>query len=241
MSTYSGPASIFSGNPFDVDEANPSCQLGTLMVTPDGRKYRYVKVGITALVVGNLLQGPAEDTGDQDLAVAAATAGLNYFTTTSTVTVTANQYAGGYAAVTVTPDLGRLYRIKSHPAATSAVVTITLDEPIQTSFTTDTRIDLYANPYNGVIQNPTAASGPVVGVAVKAITAGQYGWIQTGGIANILSEAVAVGLGAVAGNGTPGAVETAVSDSTESQAYVGQAVMASTAGQCGLFKLNIGD
>ena len=240
MSFYTDKA--ISGVPYAVDEANPTQVLGTLAVATDGRKFRYVKAGASALVAGELLQSPAEVTGDQSLAIAAAAIGDLTVTTTGTVTVTANQYAGGLLITTGEGGTGNgiAYRIKSHPAATAAVVVITLEDPIQVALTTATQIDLVANPYNGVIQNPTTASGTVVGVAVNNITASQYGWIQTGGVAAVLSQGGAtVGVLQVASNGTAGAVENAANASTEAQAIVGIAATGVATTEYGAVKLLI--
>ena len=184
MSTYTGESVIFGGLPPVVDEANPTHNLGQKLVTPDGRSFRYVRAGGTALVAGNLLQSIAEDTGEQDLTPTATAIGATTITT-SAITVTANQYAGGYVLVTVTPGIGQAFKIKSHPASTAAAVTLTLEDPVQVALTTTSRIDLVPNIYEGVIAHPTTSSGVPVGVAVNDITANQYGWIQTGGIANV--------------------------------------------------------
>src|SRR3990167_1908964 len=129
MSKFTTEAQIISGSALLVDEANPSHELGEVAVTTDGRRFRYAQAGGTALVVGNILQAPAETVADQGLAVAAAGIGATQITTTSTVTVTANQYGGGYVLVTITPGLGQIFRIKSHPAATAAGVVLTLEDP----------------------------------------------------------------------------------------------------------------
>lgn len=198
-------------------------QLGEQMVTPDGRRYRYVKAGGTALVPGKLQQAPAEVTADQNLTAVAAAAGATSVSFSTTVTVTANQYAGGWILVTVTPDVGRMYKIKSHAAYTAAAPTFELEDPIQNAWTTSTRCDLVANPYNGVIVHPATASGPAVGVAVYAIAASEFGWIQVGGIANVLADgANAVGATLVASNSVAGAVEDAASPGA--QGIVGVAV-----------------
>jgi len=226
MSTYTGETQIFAGVPPVLDEATPSQVLGTKLVTPDGRAFRYVLAGASALVTGNLLQSPAEATGNQSRIVAAAAVGATSVTTTDTVTVTANQYAGGYLIPTGEAGTGRgeVYRIKSHPAATGAVCTFQLEDPIQVALSSSSQVDLVASPYSGVIQNPTTASGCVVGVAVNDITAAQYGWIQTRGISAPLADgALTVGALVVASNGTAGAVEVATNASTEAQAPVGYA------------------
>lgn len=188
--------------------STPMTSVGTLIHTDDGRSFRYVLAGATALVPGKLYQASAQVTGDQNLAVAAAAIGATTVTTTSTVTVTANQYAGGWVMVTVTPGQGYQYKIKSHPAATAAAVTLTLEDPIQVALTTSSRIDLCQNVYSNVIVNPATASSNPVGVAVYPVTAAYYGWIQTHGPTNVLADgAITTGTQLCASNGVAGAVE----------------------------------
>ncbi len=240
MSRFTGEPSIFSGNPLTTNEENPTHDLGAKMFTSDGRAYRYVKAGAgAALVVGNLLQGIVEDTGEQGLTPVACDAG-DLKITTSAITVTKNQYAGGYVIVTITPGLGYQYKIKSHPASTGAACVITLEDPIQVALTTTSRIDLVPNIYNGVIQSLAATSDAIVGVAVCPITAGYYGWIQTNGVASILADGtITVGDLVVASDGTAGAVEVSVSASTEADAVIGVAVTGIATGECGAIKINI--
>jgi len=228
---------ITAGLPAILDEANPSGSLGMTYTAPDGRKYRYARAGGTALTVGNLLQAAAETTAHQGLAFAAAALGATTVTTTSTVTVTANQYAGGYITVSVTPDLGAVYKIKSHPAATAATVTLTLEEGLRTAWTTATRADLVANPYAAVIVAPTTVTGLLVGVAVNDLTANQYGWIQVQGPCNVLADSagVAVAGEVSASNATAGAVESFVSG----QQVVGRAMSGIAASENGLIYLDL--
>lgn len=217
-------------------------KLGERATTGDGRKFRYAKVGGTALVVGNLLQCPAEVTNHQDLTPAAAAIGATSITVTLGATAaTANQYSEGWAVITVTPGLGYQYKIKSHPAAdASASLVVTLEDPIEVALTTSSRVDLVLNPYNGVIQCPTTLTGAPVGVAVNNIAASSFGWIQTGGVASILADgANAVGANVVASNGTAGAVEDAAAPGA--QPLVGTALTGAATGECGAVKLNLGD
>ena len=225
-----------------VQSASQEHILGEIIRSPDGRVFRYVKAGAVDLVVGKLQQSPAEITNHQNLAVP-ATAALS---TTVTVTlgataVTANQYAGGYAIITATPGVGYQYLIKSHPAASGgATCVLTLEDPIQVALTTSSKIDLVANPYNGVIVNPTTATGIPVGVAISVITAGYYGWIQTGGIASVLaSGALGVGNTVSASVDIAGAVKVIDSTSTTTikPAVVGEAATGVADQQYGAVKL----
>lgn len=223
--------------------ANTSTQqhnLGERAVTNDGRAFRYVKAGASDLVPGKLQQSPAEITNHENLTPSAASVGDTSITVTLGATLaTANQYANGWAVVTVTPGQGYQYKIKSHPAAAqSASLTLQLVDPIQVALTTSSRIDLVQNPYSGVILNPATATSAPIGVAVYPITASQYGWVQVGGPASVLADgAVTVGNLVVASNGTAGAVENAVNASTEAQAVVGCALTGIATTEYGLVDL----
>ena len=219
-----------------TDSSIQMATLGARATTGDGREFRYVKAGGTALVPGKLQQTAAETTAWENLSVAAAAIGDKSITTTSTVTVTANQLAGGYVAVSVTPGQGYMYRIRSHAAATAAVVTLYLEDPIQVALTTASYVDLISSPYAEVIINPSSATGTPIGVAVYPITAEYYGWIQTKGPANVLADgAITVGTNLVASNGTAGAVEPLAGV----QASIGIAMEGISTTEYGMVYLNL--
>ena len=170
---------------------NPRHRLGTRGVTRDGRVFRFAKAGAVDLVAGNVLQSPAIVANHLALTAAAAAIGDKSTTITPGATLgTANQYAEGLLGVDTAPGNGRVYGISGHPAfasATAFLLALENDDPIAVALTTSSRLGLIANPYNGVIQFPiTTATGIVAGVAVSAIPAGQYGWIQTWGLASVL-------------------------------------------------------
>jgi hypothetical protein len=216
-------ASALQISPLDLftTSTTKTADLGALAMTADGRKFRYCLAGGTALVAGKLQQASAEVTANQDLTAVAAAVGDLAIAASSTVTVTANQYAEGWALITVTPGLGQMYQISGHAAFTAAAPTFTLSDPIRVALTTSSRIDLVANPYSAVIVNPATASSVPVGVAVANNALSTYGWIQTGGIANVLADgALTVGVNLSASNAVAGAVEAAVT----AQAAVGVAV-----------------
>lgn len=216
-------ASALQISPLDLftTSTTKTADLGALAMTADGRKFRYCLAGGTALVAGKLQQASAEVTANQDLVAVAATAGDLTIVSTSTVTVTANQYAEGWALITVTPGLGQMYQISGHAAFTAAAPTFALSDPIRVNLTTASRIDLVANPYASVIVNPATASSVPVGVAVANNASATYGWIQTGGVACVLADgALTVGVNLSASNAVAGAVEAAVT----AQARVGVAV-----------------
>lgn len=213
----SGPIGLYESS------ATAYAPLGARAVTGDGREFRYCRAGATALVPGKLQQAGAEDTAHQDLVTTAAAVGATSITVTlGASAVTANEYAGGWAVIADDAGEGYMYEISSHPAAdASASLTVTLVDPIVVALTSSTTTDLVLNPYAAVIVNPATATSNPIGVAVFAIPAEEYGWIQTKGVASVLADGtVTVGTGVVASNATAGAVEAL----TGVQAPVGIAV-----------------
>lgn len=163
--------------------------LGTPGEAPGGRKFRYVKAGGTALVVGNALQAPAEDADHDDVTVRVTAAGatsLLITTGSGNGALDASEYDEGYAVVDTTPGLGYIYRIKHHDAiaaSTNGSLELEADDPIQVALTASSKVTLVKNPYKAVIQCPvTTATNTCVGGAVAAIAADNFGWIQTGGV-----------------------------------------------------------
>ena len=238
--TGTGPQVVAQG--LFVDSADQLHRFGEIVHSNDGRAYRYCKAGGTALVAGNIQQGSAEDTGDQDLTPAATAIGATEIVFTSTVTVTANQYAEGFASITTSAGIGYVYPIKGHAAFTAAAPTITLAQPINIALTTSSRVDLVKNPYDAVILHagatPTAAT---VGVAPIALTASQFGWLQVLGPATVESEGGStVGVVQVASDGDAGCVEDVADGANELDPRVGVAMTGIADGEHGLVRLSIG-
>lgn len=191
MSTSLTTYPQIAGQDIYTDSATQQLPLGVYAETNDGRGFRYVKAGAVALVPGKVQQSPAEDTTNYNpsggLAVAASAIGATTVTLTGSLTIALNALAGGTLTVVVTPGLGQMYKILSNTAVSGATgCVITLEDPIRVALTTSSKVDLKANPYNGVIVVPATMTGAVVGVAVSAITASYYGWIQVKGVTSCL-------------------------------------------------------
>lgn len=215
-----------------------TANLGQLATDGQGRYFRYVLNGAVAMVPGKLYQASAEDTTNfQNLTCVASSVGDTQITTTTTVTLTANQLAGGIITVTsATTGVGLSYRIASHPAATAAAVTFTLVDPIITATTGTVKIDIVKNPYQNVIVNPTTASSAPIGVSVYPIAATYYGWVGVKGAFPVLADgAITVGTALVASNGTAGAVEPL----TGVQAPVGIALTGIATTEYGFVNFNL--
>lgn len=205
-----GPELTLSPNELFAESSTQQCPLGTKATDGHGNTYRYVKAGASALVVGNVLQAPAQVANHYGCTAAAAAVGDKQITMTLGATAaTENQYRGGFAVIDTTPGLGYAYPITYHPAASSAAaLTVTIERPVQVALTTSSRVTLVPNRFNGVIQSPvTTLTGAVVGVAVYPITAAYFGWIGVNGTFGTLVKGTpGVGLAVVVPGTAAGAV-----------------------------------
>jgi hypothetical protein len=188
MANLGGPPVSIGSDDF-TSTSDQRMALGTTGYSSDGRQFKYCVAGISDLVAGNVIQGPAIVTTHLANTPPVVAQGATSFTYTPGATLgTVNQYAGGYLQVDTTPGNGYTYQVSGHPAfALSTAFTLTLADAIQVALTASSRVGLMANPYRGVIQFPvTTATGVYAGVAPCIITAAQYGWLQTAGIASVL-------------------------------------------------------
>ena len=185
------------------DYATQMWPLGQKLITLDGRAYRFHKTGASTLVVGDVVDGPANITNHLATAAVATAAGSATIVATLGATASAkDQYQGGYASIVLTPGGGETYilnrspNITTHEAVASAgVITALLanGETIVTALTTTSDVTWILNPYSGTIQSPiTTLISQMIGVAVKASTTGRFGWIQTRGIATVLASGTVV-------------------------------------------------
>lgn len=160
-------------------------KLGELYTDPWGRKFRYVQAGGSNLVTGNLLQEAAEDTNFRSMAVQAAVAIGDTMipVTLGGTAVTANQFEGGDLVVESSTGIGQLFKIVRHEVQTSTTGTCKfyVDRPVKIALTTSSQVSVRKNNWDGVVQFPTTPTGGPAGVALYAMTASYYGWVQSGG------------------------------------------------------------
>lgn len=188
-------------------------ELGTIAETSDGRCYRYALAGATNLAAGKFNTTVATVSNHTNLAVTAAAIAARQVTVTVGATaVTADQYNDGYAHVNDAVGAGGSYKIAGTPAiASSGTGTITLDEGIATALTTSSKVSLVPNPWAGSIISASAVALFCNGTNNVAVTAANYYWSQTGGIASALSDGIITkGAGAILSDAVNGAVEVEV-------------------------------
>ena len=189
-----------------IETSSQKQKLGTRAVTPDGRVFYYAENSGSAIsTAGQIVDGiAAVGADDGDLATAALAAGSLTVSSTTSLTVTKNQYKDGYLFVNDNAAQGEVYRIKSNTAVSSAAgLEIRLDEPdgIRTAFTTGTQFGLMYSPYKDVKiidGNGTMTTGPL-GVTTIPVTADYFCWIQTAGPAAVLSGAATLVVGDAVG------------------------------------------
>lgn len=172
------------------ENANQQHKLGELYIDPFGRKFRYVQAGASALVTGELQQEAAENTNYRSMVCQAAVAIGDTMipVTLGGTAVTANQFESGDLVVESSTGIGQAFKIVRHDVQTSTTGTCKfyVDRAVKIALTTSSQISVRKNAFDGVIQFPTTPTGAPVGIALYAMTAAYYGWIQSGGDCAVL-------------------------------------------------------
>lgn len=236
-------------------DASLATLVGSKFETSDGREFVLVQNAGTALVQGQLVQGPAQITNHSNLTTSTVAVGATTITVTAGGTlITANQYAGGYLIINAGTGIGQQLKIASHPSATSSgTCVITLEDAVQVATATaSTKSCLRLNPFgsqngtdfrtSGVIVCPVTVSGQVLGVSTYPIAATSttvlsYGLIQSKGVCNVVNDAnTGIGVGVMPSSNTAGSVMTYV---VATSTLVGFSVQAGVTTEARQVQLNI--
>lgn len=254
----SAPISLFGVNGgMTTTDASLSTQLGMEWRSADGRVFVLVQNGGTALVSANLVQSPASiGATHTGLTCATAAIGATSITVTAGGTLmTANQYAGGYVAISAGTGIGQTSRIASHPSATSSgTCVLTLEDPLSVATAAaDSKASLTLPQYgsqngtnvstSGVIVAPTTITGKIIGatlypIPVSSTTVPTYGFIvKRGPVAVINVSTTAAGLDLMSNvGGTAGNVATYV---VATGPRVGTSTVAGEAAKAQLIELQL--
>ena len=191
MARMTGFTNITEGDTLSSDSKKMH-SLGQLGITSDGRKFRYCKA-VATTVTGDCYSSAGQDAQFQSMAVTAnvAIGGTAISVTNGTTTVAANDFDEGLLMVSYGTGIGQSSRIKSHTTGTSgATITYTIEDPLKVAITAaSSKITVIKNPYDDVIIQAATPVAQTAGIAVYAIPAGEYGWLQTGGPAACLFDA----------------------------------------------------
>lgn len=190
-------------------------KLGTKARTADGRVFRYALAGATNLATGKLMISPAKVTNHTNIAVAAAAAigATQVSVTLGATAATADQYIDGWLAVIDSTGASQMRQISGHAAIGSGGTgTINLTEPLTVALTTSSKVSLVTNPWaNVIVHDHSAVAFFACGWTQTAVTAANYCWLQTGGMASVLSDGViGKGSGAIISDAVDGAIEVEV-------------------------------
>jgi hypothetical protein len=220
-------------------QLHPLGQYGTDEI---GRTFRYAKAGgavgagqlvVAAANVANHVGARATNSaaiGDESIQV-----------TVGATAVTEDQYKGGLIVINAGTGLGQQFRIKGNTAAaSSSTTTLYIEGAVKVALNSaDSKAHLYPNKFNGVTTSATLALRRV-GVAVRALANGEFGWIQTTGVAGVLVEGAAVAIAdpVIPSATTAGAVE-GIGTAAVTDQIVGIAVQAGTTAQYSGVDLNL--
>lgn len=184
--------------------------LGSYIRLTDGRAFVYAQAGAVALVAGNVLQTEAPSaTATKETVSTSAAVGDTHIHVTFGGAVTANQYQGGFIYVNDDAGEGHLYTIKSHAAGTTAVQ-VEIYEAVRAAITAGaSTVSCIKHPLKSVVKMTAATcTGCPVGVAIMAVTAAYYCWLQVKGPCPVLSANATFVIGnKVATGTTAGAID----------------------------------
>lgn len=180
----------------------------------DGRWFRYVLVGASALVAGTMNTPAAEKTNHYEVNPNAA---ITSFTSVNQVTVTlgstaavAQEYVHGFANWSSGSNVGLEYEISYHPAANSAAtLQLTFFDYLQNAVATSDTVDLVHSQWYNIIQSTGSSDQTIraAGVCMLAAASAYGAWTVTHGVVGCLADGtVAVGTELVLSNSTAGAV-----------------------------------
>ncbi len=185
----SGYAQIPPEVGIDRNDATAKFTIGTVISDTFGNSYRYVKA-TTAVAIGMAVTSVVKAAWPTAILVDGAvdaTSATNVMGVDAYIADYAANFFAGYwisqaaGEATNTADKGRAQRIKSHDSVDFSANTagnITLEDNINESFGNNAALLIY-NPY--LIEPIDAATRPVMGIAVGAIAASSFGFIQVGG------------------------------------------------------------
>jgi len=231
--------------------------LGTRMVLPDGRVFRYAKNGGTELDLGKICatcSQVAEDIKDIAPTAAVAVGDVSSISVgkSSCTNWSADDFKEGYLYAMDAAGQGQIWQIKANAAcATSsgagATVTLEPESYCVTALTTSaSKLGIVKNIYDDVRVKPALGGatllGVPVGVPIVTVAENRYFWIQTWGPCMVLDAGTLVsGEKAVIGSTTGAAAAGALCPSTGSAVTmsVGMAIASGADGNYSLVFLMI--
>ncbi len=198
--------------------AEQKYMMGTELVFADGRHYRYARCGAANISKALMQQGALdqaelfEQDQTQTFPVIGDLTVTVEISTGLTLVEAQNELVNGTLIVNQGPGIGDSYTIKASKVGTTDTnLSLILDSPIRTTWTTATEISIKESLWMNTIVQVEPATAIPVGVPNIDVVADQFYWVQTQGPCGIIvdaTETLVIGdlCGAPATQTTAGAV-----------------------------------
>lgn len=173
--------------------------LGTQMILPDGREYRFALNDGTVEIAGNLYQGVAAVSNHTNV-VADVVRAIGATTISATLGATAaavDIYAEGVVHTNDATAEGYSYRIRramsagaAHASvATSSILTVNLEpgESVQVALDTTSEVTFTRNRYHQITLHPSPPTAALSGVSPGVAAANRFYWSQVKGYSAVLA------------------------------------------------------
>ncbi len=215
-----------AGGEFSVHDVDttPKFAVGHSISRNDGSSFVYGNFGVatnrglivsqdlsesTILDGANTIVAPGSSVSGDDGSV-----GSKFVEITGTATL--DQLAGGYLQTIDETGEGYTYRIKTNTATGSPAsgnYRVELYDKIQVAVAADTQAVLVGSLYANLEAATIAVDEVVAGVTMATMAAGEFGWVQTQGVATVLTTGtVLIGdnviIGSTAGSVSPASAAT---------------------------------
>ncbi len=212
------------------NSANEDVPVGTLMITEDGRKFRFTEMFTSAAAVGSLYQTEVHLVDQSAEAIATLAAGVVTLTDVGSTTsaVVLDELINGYIYTDNAVTLPMM-RIKSNTAiGIGGTGTVELWIKTPTAIAAGNTVSYFKNPWRDVIIHPSPETAALVGIPKVAISANQFGWLQTAGPCSALygSATAIAGIGdpVCAGSAVDGSVMGMANGTPDTKVQVGSAL-----------------
>lgn len=197
-------------------------ELGSRLILPDGRVYRFALNDGTVEVAGNLYQSVAPVAAHTNVTADAARLidAVAISGTLGGTSASADIYAEGIVHINDATGEGYSYRIRrantagaAHAAAvaTTGILAVNLvaGEMVQVALTTSSEITFTRNRFHAVLIHDSPPTAQLAGVSPGVAAADRFYWSQVAGEAAVLAQGTLLaGLPVQAGITVDGSVET---------------------------------
>lgn len=222
--------------PPDIDiftiDTTQKFPLGTKLERAEN-VYRYVEYGGTT-AAGDLCAAEQPDGAHDDLnptgtgsayGTAGVAAGDTIISIADSITLVADEYAGGSLVIEADTGAGYRYRILRNSAEASNA-SVEIQDGLAVAIDSTSDVKLVKSLYKEVVESPTTLAASLVGFSQAIGADGSFGWICTRGptaaLEDSATDAVSIGAMVTWGDGTAGTIEGYDEDDSVNRTIVGR-------------------